>query len=163
MKLPDLKVLESYENQEVILKVSRDYKITLPESQMLFRETMKMLWLMVKHRTDKNNSQDCFIPSAFNVQKAMDPLDKVWHEFILFTKEYHEFCETFFGGYLHHIPCSEKEFLAFQERKADRKENFEALERQDLKVFVSYIQKNFGNETLEAWFKHIPGVFSAQR
>ena len=80
----------------------------------------------------------------------------MWHEFILFTQEYHNFCETFFGNYLHHVPCSEKEFQSFQQRKVERKENFEKLEREKLKVFVTYIQQNLGDETLETWFKQIP-------
>ena len=31
-------------------------------------------------------------------------IDEVWHQFILFTREYHSFCETFYGEYLHHSP-----------------------------------------------------------
>ena len=31
-------------------------------------------------------------------------VDVAWHEFILFTREYHEFCERAFGYYLHHTP-----------------------------------------------------------
>ena len=31
-------------------------------------------------------------------------IDEVWHQFILFTFEYHGFCDRFFGGYMHHTP-----------------------------------------------------------
>lgn len=31
-------------------------------------------------------------------------VDTVWHTFILFTKEYYEFCNDTFGKILHHIP-----------------------------------------------------------
>ncbi len=30
-------------------------------------------------------------------------VDAVWHQFILFTPQYHEFCNTFIGEYLHHV------------------------------------------------------------
>lgn len=33
-------------------------------------------------------------------------VDFVWHQFILNTKEYAEFCETYFGKFLHHTPSS---------------------------------------------------------
>ncbi len=33
-----------------------------------------------------------------------EDVDAVWHEFILFTPHYHEFCEEFVGRYLHHVP-----------------------------------------------------------
>jgi hypothetical protein len=32
------------------------------------------------------------------------PVDEVWHQFILFTKKYHEFCKDFNGSYVHHLP-----------------------------------------------------------
>ena len=33
-------------------------------------------------------------------------VDEAWHTFILFTREYSDFCEHAFGGYLHHAPAS---------------------------------------------------------
>lgn len=30
------------------------------------------------------------------------PVDKLWHSFVLWTKEYVDFCERALGGYLHH-------------------------------------------------------------
>ncbi len=34
-------------------------------------------------------------------------VDIAWHEFILYTKDYHRFCNRAFGCYLHHNPFSE--------------------------------------------------------
>ena len=31
--------------------------------------------------------------------------DDLWHEFILYTREYHAFCRRAFGGFLHHTPA----------------------------------------------------------
>lgn len=31
-------------------------------------------------------------------------VDEVWHQFVLFTREYHDFGERYFGHYLHHAP-----------------------------------------------------------
>lgn len=31
-------------------------------------------------------------------------VDLAWHEFILFTRTYHQFCSTEFGRYIHHQP-----------------------------------------------------------
>lgn len=33
-------------------------------------------------------------------------VDEVWHQFILFTRQYHAFCDEFLGGYLHHAPAT---------------------------------------------------------
>jgi len=31
-------------------------------------------------------------------------VDEVWHTFILFTREYAEFCQAAFGTFIHHVP-----------------------------------------------------------
>ena len=31
--------------------------------------------------------------------------DSLWHEFILYTREYQRFCRRAFGGFLHHTPA----------------------------------------------------------
>lgn len=36
-------------------------------------------------------------------------VDIAWHEMILMTREYHHFCDSAFGTYLHHTPESEME------------------------------------------------------
>src|SRR5688500_18071303 len=36
-------------------------------------------------------------------------VDDAWHEFILFTREYNDFCAKAFGRYLHHTPAEAME------------------------------------------------------
>lgn len=47
------------------------------------------------------------------------PVDAVWHQFILFTKQYHAFCEEYLGFYLHHSPNTSFTSNAEAERPAD--------------------------------------------
>jgi hypothetical protein len=35
-----------------------------------------------------------------------EKIDAGWHEFILFTRQYHEFCIEMFGRFIHHTPYS---------------------------------------------------------
>jgi hypothetical protein len=35
---------------------------------------------------------------------ASEAVDEVWHQLILFTQQYHEFCDRFLGEYFHHSP-----------------------------------------------------------
>jgi len=37
------------------------------------------------------------------------PIDELWHMFILFTKEYTDYCEHFNGRYVHHKPLGVKD------------------------------------------------------
>jgi hypothetical protein len=32
--------------------------------------------------------------------------DELWHEFILYTREYQRFCRRAFGGFMHHSPAT---------------------------------------------------------
>lgn len=41
--------------------------------------------------------------SDFEIPPSYD-MDEVWHAHILHTKDYMEFCQHVFGGYLHHFP-----------------------------------------------------------
>jgi hypothetical protein len=38
--------------------------------------------------------------------------DDAWHDFILFTREYHDFCSNAFGRYLHHSPATGSNYRA---------------------------------------------------
>jgi hypothetical protein len=52
-------------------------------------------------------------------------MDEIWHNHILFTREYMQACEEIFGGYLHHTPAQssrpeEKQRMEFaQEHTAE--------------------------------------------
>lgn len=46
------------------------------------------------------------------------PVDAVWHQFILFTKQYQAFCEEYLGFYLHHSPNTSFTSNAEAERPA---------------------------------------------
>ena len=39
------------------------------------------------------------------VSMPSQAVDDLWHEFILYTREYKEFCRRAFGGFLHHTPA----------------------------------------------------------
>lgn len=34
-------------------------------------------------------------------------VDDIWHEFILFTRAYYQFCDEYLGGFIHHQPSSD--------------------------------------------------------
>lgn len=45
--------------------------------------------------------------SLINAKQTITPserVDQIWHQFILWTKLYFEYCDTLYGRYLHHTP-----------------------------------------------------------
>jgi hypothetical protein len=41
-----------------------------------------------------------------SIAMTSEKVDEVWHQFILFTPQYHQFCEETLGSYLHHEPTT---------------------------------------------------------
>src|SRR5262245_30634822 len=64
---------------------------TAAEAEALFVEVKRHLFLALT-LTDRT------LP-VFSTR-----IDEAWHQFILFTREYHDFCTRFAGHYLHHSP-----------------------------------------------------------
>lgn len=49
-----------------------------------------------------------------------NPIDEMWHTFIIFTKDYFDFCRLLGKAYLHHAPTEEST------RKASAKSRFDS-------------------------------------
>jgi hypothetical protein len=64
---------------------------TREEARTLFQEVKKYLVLAAR--------DDARAIPMFSVR-----VDEVWHQFVLFTAEYAEFCTRFAGRFLHHVP-----------------------------------------------------------
>ncbi|WP_437970590.1 hypothetical protein WMF04_15440 [Sorangium sp. So ce260] len=66
---------------------------TQHEAEVLFRELARYLGLVESDRTRAY--------PMFSLR-----VDEAWHQFVLFTIEYADFCERFFGRFLHHAPAN---------------------------------------------------------
>jgi len=49
--------------------------------------------------------QICQLAGGKTVSMPSQVVDHAWHEFILFTQLYHDFCDNAFGCFLHHTPA----------------------------------------------------------
>jgi hypothetical protein len=48
----------------------------------------------------------CYLKSGRQfVSMPSQAVDDLWHEFILYTRDYQQFCSKAFGGYMHHVPA----------------------------------------------------------
>jgi len=70
----------------------------------------------------------------------MREIDDMRHTFLLFTHEYAQFCQNYFGEYLHHIHN-------IKENKPTRAE-YEV----ELTHYLAYVYDNLGEQTLRKWF-----------
>lgn len=78
-----------YTNEPVVARLAEKMEITLDEADTLFRDMLRFLVLCA-------NQRGPFAPP--------ERIDAAWHNFILFTKDYADFCEQNFGTFIHHVP-----------------------------------------------------------
>jgi len=76
--------------------ISEQYEVTPAE---LLSEMVKFLSLI--HKTNEKLSPSLVV-------------DLAWHEFILFTRYYQEFCMTHFNRFIHHTPSENEDHTIYQ-------------------------------------------------
>ena len=86
--------LERFEAPYVEEKLLKDGKLVREDYQEAFTEFKRYVALV-----NLNKGRGAMSMSSKEV-------DEVWHQFILFTPQYHEFCDEVLGRYLHHVPTT---------------------------------------------------------
>ncbi|MEY2493807.1 MAG: hypothetical protein QOJ45_299 [Verrucomicrobiota bacterium] len=80
----------SYENPDVVERIVREHHMAPAQAESIFRDTLRFLYLAgatdAKHIAPTKN------------------IDIGWHAFLMFTRDYAEFCMTNFGKFIHHAP-----------------------------------------------------------
>lgn len=141
----------SYENYEVVHRFTRLYEISLDEANDIFLETKKWLWLAGQ-------------PKSHTIT-IIDPLiiiDEMWHNFILFTREYTNYCFDCYGRYIHHAPTTQRE--KDNRQKQLKEDSTRAREEQMQKLLqqCALISENLGAATLLKWFVEYPERYNEE-
>lgn len=139
----DLHNLLKYKNEKVISRYQSEYPNSMMSGEDALVELLKYIWLCHKHSLDKklypkNNNLN------FNcvIHMEMGDIDNMWHTFLLFTRDYQEFCNGYLNGvFFHHDP------LPVGNNSLSNK-SYE----KELSKYLSYICENLGEDTLLKWF-----------
>ncbi|PTY36950.1 hypothetical protein BGP77_06605 [Saccharospirillum sp. MSK14-1] len=148
-----LEHLLSYQNSDVLHKFLDEWDISLFEAKDIFDETKKFLWLAGKCK------EECF---HLEISESLLIIDKMWHAFILFTEEYGEFCETYFGAMLHHLPFSKEnlknQLIEMNKKGLDQDQaKAEHMQRQ-----LEYVHQYLGFDTVKKWYIEYANRYSPQ-
>jgi hypothetical protein len=135
----------SYWNEDILHRFNGMFGTSLEEAREIFEETKKWLWVSS-------------LPHApqLVVTSEMLILDEMWHNFILFTHEYTEYCQSRFGRYLHHAPTTRSQTeLAAREYETDPKG---ALQRQAalIRQQRAFLFDELGETTVVRWYAEYP-------
>lgn len=103
-----------FEAPYLIEKLVKDRIVDTPdEGEALFAEAKKFLIL---------SCMDSDV--SWNVYSTR--VDDAWHQFVLFTAQYVDFCQRYFGQYLHHNPSNAPEAPGRQVLKPSTFQGFRA-------------------------------------
>ncbi len=137
-----LKTLKAYKHPDVILRFKQRYPQHADIAEQLFEDLMCYLWLCSEYDKDKaaspNQSELNFTPV---MHEEMRLIDDMWHEFILMTRDYTDFCQKYFGKFLHH-QVNMKRVMPEEKTLLAQTENF-----------FHYIYDRLGEDVLRRWFK----------
>jgi len=90
----------AYRHPGVVRRYAKEQHASREEAEEVFQETLKWLYLC-----------GCGLGDGFAC--AMTPeiakVDEMWHTFLMFTRDYAEFCERSFGFFLHHVPNDDED------------------------------------------------------
>lgn len=140
--LPDLQELLKFRHDAVIRTYCRSFGAEQERGDALFKNMLKYLWVSKKHQMEREkNPNDPTLQFSFVMHEEMRDMDNMWHQFILSTPDYFDFCTRYFGDYMHHIPGV-----------AENSVPEEAEFSQDMERYLSYVYDHLGEETVREWF-----------
>lgn len=88
----DIKKVMDYQMPHVIARYCKDYKVSADTAKI--HEVELKRWLILAGDGNEGDS----------LGMMSKEVDNLWHTFLLFTKEYHAFCNDMFGKFIHHCP-----------------------------------------------------------
>lgn len=151
----DLTRVLQYENKNVLFRFLNLYNVSIEDARELFEETKKWLYAVAVNRELYKKGEIDFI---IGVNDDLLILDEMWHNFILFTKDYNDFCNKYFGFFINHQPMTENE-------TARENIDYEGIQK-ERKVFFkkqySFIYDLLGEKTLIKWHKEWPVRYSVE-
>lgn len=139
--LPDLKEVLEYRNPAVLKLYEQNHSQNKLSAEQAWPEMLKYLWLTQKLLKDQRENPNENLPEECVMLRSMQEVDDMWHEFILFTKDYAAFCDRYFGTFLHHLPNW------FDNRIRTREKTDE-----EVRKILPYIYENLGEKTMAVWF-----------
>lgn len=157
MKNPLLEEVLTYSNSDVVYRFAKTYGISREQSEDIFEQVKKWLWLGHQQRLGG-------VKNGLMIDLPLVAIDEMWHNFVLFTREYTDFCNHYFGYYMHHAPVSEREDHESKEKydSMTRPERIEARKAL-LRPQYEYIYDKLGKDTFIKWYIEYPKAYSCRQ
>ncbi|PGM59581.1 hypothetical protein [Bacillus sp. AFS053548] len=117
----NLKVKSNFANLSFVSRLEKAWKMGFL-ANVKERVMEKEDWSNEKYSFMERELKRFFLMAAIfeNVPMYSQEVDKIWHEMILFTKSYHNFCKAFCDEMVHHEPNVHKDGVTITDRSDAR-------------------------------------------
>lgn len=139
--------LLQYANPKVVRSFVDTFDITIEDAEKIFHEMLRFFWL-----SESSDDKD-----LRTIDSPLTVIDEMWHIFILHTVDYHQFCATYFGHYLHHCPATPEEK---EESIIERRNGGELTFKEEKKRKYDKIFEILGQDVFITWYLDFPARFS---
>jgi hypothetical protein len=145
----------AYRNAEVVARFLEMYPIGEEESEELFVDTLR--WLYLKTFRQENDELFLVLPSE------MFLLDEMWHCFVLDTPGYATFCLEHFGHFVHHQPETAASRSSRRALATTDPEGYIEERTRRLEGLSVVIVRNLGESVRHRWLEELPAKYPPQR
>ena len=130
----------AYQNEAIPRRFMEDWAVSIEDARLLFDDVKRYLWANYTTRWQ------------MTFRGPLGILDHMYHQFILFTKEYRLYCHDVYGEFVDHEPIS---YIAKQQQEAELAADPDGVRRQVLEERDwqrRVIAEKLGVDVLLRWY-----------
>lgn len=153
-KPADLQYVLDYQHPDVVYRFGKQFGLPQEECEELFEQVKRWLWLGNQSKCDG---------FELSIDQTLCVIDEMWHNFVLFTRDYQEFCESRFGYLIHHAPATmaEDEEAGRVRRSMSPEAYLQYLSDKKRKQY-EYVYDKLGKEIFVKWYLQYPKKYTPQ-
>ena len=141
-RFPLTDVLE-YQNADVIDSFLSTYDMPRADAELLFEDVRRWMWLSTKARAAN---------TRLFIDTKMKLFDEMWHTFVLFTRDYADFCEKHLGQFCHHEPTRRIDRESYAWRAVHEPAAAAQALRQEYTALITLVASELGEDVATRWF-----------
>lgn len=145
----------TYRNDLVVRRFRKRFDISQVDADAIFVELLRWLWYLASTSPTPDN------PEAHAIDGPLFIIDEMWHEFIVVTKDYTNFCNDLCRRYIHHVPSSGDDAPTKHEGLGEVKTSLAALLGRKRAKYTA-IYDVLGRDVFVLWYLEFPRRFSAE-
>ncbi len=147
--LPKLEDVIAFDFDDIIYRFIEDWDLSFDETKEIFIETKKWLWLMCAHYHDRKADLN---PPPMGFTGSTYMIDQMWHQFMLYTPNYHRFTHEFFGYFIGHAPIDHATKVEMEKAAAADPEGEQRQSEEGQKAMIAYVSQKLGPATATKWY-----------